>query len=134
MKPIGAPSCGKVPYHARLPAGAFSVATSAAPDHSPPSANPCASRSTSRNTAAQTPISFTVGSRPITKVAIPIVSSEVTRVALRPNRSPKWPNTTAPRGRATIAAPKTAKDASSDVVSFPVGKNRVGKTRTAAVA
>ena len=41
---------------------------------------------------------------------------------------------TAPSGRATIAAPNTAKDASSDVVSFPVGKNRVGKTRTAAVA
>ena len=33
-----------------------------------------------------------------------------------------------------IAAPKTAKDARSEVVSLPVGKNRIGKTRTAAVA
>jgi hypothetical protein len=57
MKPSGAPSCGKVPYQARLPFGAFSVATSAAPDHSPPSAKPCARRRTSRSRAAHQPIS-----------------------------------------------------------------------------
>ena len=68
------------------------------------------------------------------KVAMPIVSSDATRVALRPKRSPKWPKTTAPSGRAIIAAPKTANDASSAVVSLPVGKKRIGKTRTAAVA
>lgn len=67
-------------------------------------------------------------------VAIPIVSSDATSVALRPKRSPKWPNTIAPRGRAIIAAPKTLNDSSSDVVSLPVGKKRIGKTRTAAVA
>ena len=65
---------------------------------------------------------------------MPIVSSEATRVAFRPNRSPKWPKTTAPIGRAIIAAPNTANDARSEVVSLPVGKNRIGKTRTAAVA
>ncbi len=54
MKPSGAPSCGKVPYRARLPLGAFSVATRAAPLHSPPSAKPCASRiSTSSAVATQ---------------------------------------------------------------------------------
>ena len=65
---------------------------------------------------------------------MPMVSSEATRVALRPNRSPKWPNTTAPIGRAIMAAPNTANEASSAVVSLPVGKKRMGKTSTAAVA
>ena len=56
MKPSGAPSCGKVPYQARLPAGAFSVATSAAPDHSPPRAKPCVRRRISSSSAAHQPI------------------------------------------------------------------------------
>lgn len=65
---------------------------------------------------------------------MPIVSRDATSVALRPNLSPKWPNTTAPIGRATIAAPKTANEERSDVVSSPVGKNSTGNTSTAAVA
>src|SRR3546814_4573895 len=36
MKPSGAPSWGNMPYQARLPGGAFSVASSTAPPHSPP--------------------------------------------------------------------------------------------------
>src|SRR6478736_5674938 len=76
MKPSGAPSCGNVPYQARFPAGAFSVATRAAPDHSPPSAKPCASRSTSSMRAAHQPICWNVGRHPMRKVAMPIVSSE----------------------------------------------------------
>ena len=75
-----------------------------------------------------------MGSRPIAKVAIPIVSSEPTRVALRPTRSPKCPNSTDPRGRATNAKPKVASEASSAVVGLPFGKNRAGNTETAAVA
>jgi hypothetical protein len=67
-------------------------------------------------------------------VAIPIVSNDATSVALRPNLSPKCPKTTAPIGRATIAAPNTANEESSDVVSLPVGKKSTGKTSTAAVA
>ena len=55
MKPIGAPSCGKVPYNARLPSGAFSVATRAAPDHSPPRAKPCAMRRTTSSSGASHP-------------------------------------------------------------------------------
>ncbi len=38
--PIGAPSCGNIPYHARFPGGAFSIARSTAPPHSPPSPRP----------------------------------------------------------------------------------------------
>ena len=65
---------------------------------------------------------------------MPMVSSEATRVPLRPNLSPKWPKTMDPSGRATNATPKTAKELSSWVVSFWLGKNSVGKTSTAAVA
>ena len=65
---------------------------------------------------------------------MPIVSSEPTRVALRPIRSPKWPNNTEPIGRATNARPKVASEASSAVVGSPLGKNRNGNTDTAAVA
>ena len=65
---------------------------------------------------------------------MPMVSRAPTSVALRPRRSPRWPKKIAPSGRATIAAPKTANDASSAVVGSPVGKNRCGKTSTAAVA
>jgi hypothetical protein len=67
-------------------------------------------------------------------VAMPIVSREATSVALRPYLSPKWPKITAPIGRATMAAPKTANEARSEVVSSPVGKKRIGNTSTAAVA
>lgn len=65
---------------------------------------------------------------------MPIVRSEPTRVTLRPMRSPKCPKTTDPTGRATKAMPKVAREASSAVVLLPCGKNRCGKTETAAVA
>ena len=55
-------------------------------------------------------------------------------MVLRPRLSPRWPKKIAPIGRATMAAPKTANDASSAVVGFPAGKNSCGKTSTAAVA
>ena len=65
---------------------------------------------------------------------MPMVSRAPTSVALRPCLSPRWPKTIAPSGRATMAAPNTANDESSAVVASPVGKNRCGKTSTAAVA
>ena len=68
------------------------------------------------------------------KVAIPMVSSDATRVPLRPNLSPKWPKMMDPSGRAMNATPNTAKELSSWVVSFWPGKNSRGKTSTAAVA
>ncbi len=67
-------------------------------------------------------------------VAMPMVSSEPTRVAFRPTRSPKCPNRIEPSGRATKASPKVASEASSAVVGLPLGKNRNGNTVTAAVA
>ncbi len=65
---------------------------------------------------------------------MPMVSRAPTSVALRPCLSPRWPKITAPSGRATIAAPKTANEASRAAVGSPGGKKRCGKTSTAAVA
>ena len=65
---------------------------------------------------------------------MPITSRLITSVVLRPRRSPRWPKKIAPIGRATMAAPKTAKEASRAVVGLPVLKNSCGKTSTAAVA
>jgi hypothetical protein len=65
---------------------------------------------------------------------MPIVSSDATRVPLRPILSPKWPKMIEPIGRATNAAPKAANELSSAVVSSAFGKKSFGKTRTAAVA
>ena len=67
-------------------------------------------------------------------VAMPIVSSAATSVALRPTRSPKCPNSMAPTGRAKNAIENVAKDCSVAVVASALGKNNCGKTRTAAVA
>ncbi len=61
-------------------------------------------------------------------VEIPMVSKAVTRVALRPIRSPKCPNRAEPIGRAKNASAKVANDSSVAVVGFAFGKNRVGKT------
>jgi hypothetical protein len=62
------------------------------------------------------------------------MSKELTNVALRPTRSPKWPNRIDPNGRATNAKPNVARDASNAVVELPSGKNNTGNTDTAAVA
>gem|GEM_PF-2196279 len=56
-------------------------------------------------------------------------------VGLRPKRSPKWPNTTDPSGRAMKARPKVAKEWSKATVGLSVSaKKRCGNTATAAVA
>ena len=65
---------------------------------------------------------------------MPMVSSDATRVPLRPTLSPKWPNTMEPSGRATNATPKMAKELSRAVAASALGKNSAGKTSTAAVA
>ena len=64
----------------------------------------------------------------------PIVSSAATSVVLRPTRSPKWPKSAEPIGRATNAMPKVAREASVAVVGSDDGKNSAGNTSTAAVA
>ncbi len=63
-----------------------------------------------------------------------MVSNAATRVALRPMRSPKWPNTAEPTGRAMNATAKVASDCNSAACSLLSGKNRCGNTSTAAVA
>ena len=68
------------------------------------------------------------------KVAIPMVSSAPTRVALRPILSPKWPKNNGTEGRATKATPKAAKEDSSSVVASCGEEQHRGKTATAAVA
>ena len=57
-----------------------------------------------------------------------------TRVVLRPTRSPKWPNSMAPTGRARKATPKVAREASRAAAGSADGKNRRGNTSTDAVA
>ncbi|WP_285126276.1 hypothetical protein [Propionibacterium freudenreichii] len=63
-----------------------------------------------------------------------MVSSDANRVALRPARSPKWPNSTDPRGRATKATPKVASEASRAPLPPEEWKNSSGNTEMAAVA
>ncbi|MNW57294.1 hypothetical protein D3C74_350870 [compost metagenome] len=87
---MGAPSWGNVPQIARLPAGAFSVASRAAPLHSPPSPRPWQKRMRTSSAGASTAHPGVVdgGSRPMRNVATPMVRSEATSVPLRPIRSP----------------------------------------------
>src|ERR1700722_2792945 len=54
--PSGAPSCGKQPYHACFPGGAFSVASSTAPPHSPPRPTPCPNLQSANRPAASAPM------------------------------------------------------------------------------
>ncbi|MCY1240774.1 hypothetical protein D9M72_536360 [compost metagenome] len=74
------------------------------------------------------------GSMPMRNVAEPISTSVSTRVFLRPILSPRWPKTTAPKGRATYATPKVAKEAIRATVGSPAGKKILEKTSDAAVA
>ena len=56
------------------------------------------------------------------------------RGVMRPMRSPKWPNSAEPNGRAKNAIAKVARDASMAEAGSDLGKNNLGKTSTAAVA
>ncbi|KAG1388768.1 hypothetical protein G6F59_015820 [Rhizopus arrhizus] len=64
-----------------------------------------------------------------------MVSSAATRVALRPMRSPKWPNTAEPTGRAMNATAKVANDCSSaayvEVEELNGGADQAGQQDTA---
>lgn len=73
--PSGPPSCGNMPYHTRLPGGAFSVASSTAPPHSPPKPSPGRS-----------------GTAPATQVQ--------TRRSARNWAAGRWPRWTAPSSAA----------------------------------
>jgi hypothetical protein len=66
-------------------------------------------------------------------VETPMVESAMTRVVLRPMRSPKWPKRVEPMGRAKNAMPKVAREARRAEAGSDAGKKSAGKTRTAAV-
>ena len=63
-----------------------------------------------------------------------MVRSAATSVVLRPMRSPKWPKSAEPIGRAMKAMAKVASEASVAEAGSDAGKNSRGKTMTAAVA
>jgi hypothetical protein len=71
---------------------------------------------------------------PMITVERPMVSKAATSVALRPTRSPKWPNSADPIGLATNASANVASEASVAAVGSVLGKNSFGNTSTAAVA
>ena len=80
------------------------------------------------------PMEWYVGRAPMAKVDRPMVDNARTRVRLRPMRSPKWPNSAEPMGRARNAIPKVASEARVEEAGSDAGKNRRGNTSTAAVA
>lgn len=127
------PSCGNNAYFPRALVGAFSAVSRVAPAHSPPTARPCRMRSTTSRIGARTPIVPVVGSRPMASVEKPISSSVVTSVPLRPRRSPKWPNSTDPNGRATKATPNVASASAVPAAAPSSGKKTLLNTRAAAV-
>src|SRR6185436_1783380 len=90
-------------------------------------------RRTTRAIGAAIPIEAYVGRMPIAAVARPMIKSEITSMDLRPTRSPKWPNTIPPTGRAAKPTPKVAKAASVPIVGDTLGKNSLSKTSAAAV-
>jgi hypothetical protein len=125
-------AAGIIAQKPRLDLGACSDAYSTAPAHSPPAANPCRMRITTMRIGAITPICAAVGISPISSVARPISSSVMIRVFLRPTRSPKCPNSTLPKGRATKATPSVANVATVPPAAPSAGKNTVGNTSAAA--
>ncbi|MCY1216923.1 hypothetical protein D9M72_288130 [compost metagenome] len=67
-------------------------------------------------------------------VATPIIMSVVISAFLRPMRSPQWPNTMPPSGRAKKPTAKVPNDASVLRKGSPPGKNSGPNTSAAAVA
>jgi hypothetical protein len=53
-----------------------------------------------RMTAPQEPMTAALGMRPMSVEAMPMISIEMMSIFLRPRRSPKWPKTAPPSGRA----------------------------------
>jgi hypothetical protein len=82
---------------------------------------------------ARMPMVLYVGRRPMRTVAAPMVMRDSTSIFLRPMRSPKWPNTTPPTGRARNPTPNVANDSRVPTRGLEFGKNSSGKTRAAAV-
>ena len=87
--PIGTPICGQLPIRPRRRCLPHSMESSTEPLHSPPTATPCTSRSTTSRMGAAMPMVAVPGRTPTRALAIPIISSVMISVALRPMRSPQ---------------------------------------------
>ena len=61
---------------------------------------PCTSRRITRISGAANPIDAVPGKKPTTAEAMPMISSVMISVVLRPIRSPQCPKIAAPTGRA----------------------------------
>ena len=66
-------------------------------------------------------------------VPTPMISSVAISICLRPIRSPKWPNSTLPSGRARNPTAKVANATIRPVASGRLEKNASPKTSAAAV-
>lgn len=130
--PMPIPALVKLPQRPRRSSGAFSMPKREAPPHSPPAAKPWTRRSATSITGAATPTVSYAGRQPIRNVLPPMISSVSTSMALRPIRSPKWPITMPPSGRATNPLPNAAKATRVPTVRSKLGKKTAGKTIAAA--
>jgi hypothetical protein len=74
-----------------------------------------------------------LGIRPTATVDNAMISSVATKVFLRPSRSPKCPNTTAPAGLDRNAAANVPIEAVVAIAALRCGKNTTGNTSAAAV-
>lgn len=93
---------------------------------------PCTNRSTTSRIGAAIPITPQPGRTPTRKVLSPIINNETIKIVFRPIRSPKWPNSAAPNGRAMNATAKVEKAASVPVTGSSAGKNALFNTSAAA--
>ena len=107
---------------ARLPTGACSTTKLPEPAYSPPADSPWRMRQASSRTGAMTPMVANVGVRPMPRVAALMRITAVDRAALRPLRSPYWPKSSPPTGRARKPTAKTAKVAKRLAVGSSEGK------------
>ena len=98
--PTGTPTWAKLPSRPRLFWSPHSIVSSTEPLHSPPTAMPCSTRSATSSSGAATPIVAVPGRIPMTAEEMPITSSVMISVVLRPIRSPQCPKIAAPIGRA----------------------------------
>ena len=114
IRPKATPSCGQAAHQpaALLVAPLHRQQHRAAPLAADRDALQHAAAAISRIGRRSAPTSPAPGSRPIRAVEIPISSSVMIRVALRPIRSPQWPKIAAPTGRAANPTEYVANDSS----------------------
>jgi hypothetical protein len=80
------------------------------------------SRRVTSDTPAAAPIWACVGNSPISRVGTAIRATDAVSALLRPSRSPTWPKSTPPSGRARKPAANAPKAASVDETGSSAGK------------